>query len=169
MWTTMKAEGSSPNADAQHVKTNCLLSQDVDMLELSISEVCHGRSMRTALEQLLPVLVFAGTLSSKLMREGQLTASPRSISGPSVPPWSHNVWTKNTIHPWSHRQTGSWCRITNGLRRVKWSSRTHSLIPQTWGWGRTHLYLHASFVLGGGDVATWSAQHGHGRTGPTGR
>lgn len=31
----MKAEGSSPIADAQHVQANCLLTREVELLELS--------------------------------------------------------------------------------------------------------------------------------------
>lgn len=46
LWTAMIAEGPLPNADAQHVRANCLLSKDIGMLQLRTREVYfvfHGQ------------------------------------------------------------------------------------------------------------------------------
>lgn len=39
LWTAMKAYGTSPDADVEHVRANCLLAEDIGMLELSTRKV----------------------------------------------------------------------------------------------------------------------------------
>ncbi|CAN0148641.1 unnamed protein product, partial [Scytosiphon promiscuus] len=46
LWTKMKAEGSSPDEDAQHVQANCLQSYEPHMLEMTFREATEGFDVR---------------------------------------------------------------------------------------------------------------------------